>query len=211
MLVYSDGDARQILSEYPALDRNRTEQFVKAAFPKQRISYFEDGNLYSTCPSGNELVAGCFQGTTILSAEEFGIDYPSRLDAHFLNLSSAKTVYLLAMHSVVDFFAFAVWKSGKLNRSLSVSPDSGILEDIGDKLAFESPFWRGDHPAFDKDDDEEMAEEYPLKFNPLEFGEATLSNMLGYSMEGPWPTDILDPEKVQLMNFKRKKPFLGLF
>jgi len=39
--------------------------------------------------------------------------------------------------------AFAQWVNGKLVRSLSLSPDSGILEDIGPRFPFEEPFWSG--------------------------------------------------------------------
>jgi hypothetical protein len=35
------------------------------------------------------------------------------------------------MHSVVDWFAYAVWIDGQLRRSLSLSPDSGIMEIVG--------------------------------------------------------------------------------
>lgn len=38
-------------------------------------------------------------------------------------------MYLHAMHSVVDWFAFAVWgPDGKLRRALSVSPANGVIE-----------------------------------------------------------------------------------
>ena len=57
----------------------------------------------------------------------------------FLEGAGAKTVYLHAMHSVVDWFAFAVWHGQKVRRSLSLSPDSGVMEDIGSPL----PFMRG--------------------------------------------------------------------
>jgi hypothetical protein len=50
------------------------------------------------------------------------------------------TVYLRAMHSVVDWFAYAQSINGKFARSLSLSPDSGVLEDIGQRLPFEEPF-----------------------------------------------------------------------
>ncbi|WP_439145646.1 DUF6928 family protein [Streptomyces canus] len=33
------------------------------------------------------------------------------------------------MHSVVGWFAFAAWGDGRLLRSLSLSPDSGIIEN----------------------------------------------------------------------------------
>jgi hypothetical protein len=208
MLVYSDDNVPSILSKHPEIDRSRTEQLVKTAFPKHKIATLKDTTLSITCPPDKELVAGCFQGVTILAAGEFGIDYPSKLDSRFVGLIGSKKTYLFAMHSVVDFFAYAIWESGVLKRSLSVSPDSGIMEDIGERLSFEVPFWNGKHPAIDPDDDED---EYPLKFHPLEFGEATLSNLVGYSMEGPWPTDVVDPEEIRLMTFSRKKSLFRLF
>lgn len=80
------------------------------------------------------------------------MDHPSQLDSKFIEAFSSGTLYLHAMHSGVDFFAFAVWKNGTLQRSLSLSPDSGILDDIGPRLPFEVPFWAGEHPAVDPDD-----------------------------------------------------------
>ncbi|MFD4655933.1 DUF6928 family protein [Kitasatospora sp. NPDC058444] len=54
---------------------------------------------------------------------------------------------LHAMHSVVDWLAFGVWEDGRLVRSLSLSPDSGIIEDIGEPLSFEVPSWARERPA----------------------------------------------------------------
>jgi hypothetical protein len=201
MLVFADSDVPQILSGKPALDRTKTEQFVKSAFPKQKIAGLQDATLGNTCPPKDELVAGCYPGVTFLAADEFTIDYPSKLDPRFIGLNGSKITYLFAMHSVVDWFVFAIWESGVLKRSLSVSPDSGFMEDIGEKLAFELPFWNGEHPAVDPEDEED---EYPLEFHPLEFGEATLSNLVGFSIEGPLPTDVVDEEQIALMRFSRK-------
>jgi hypothetical protein len=210
MMVYADGDVPHILTGKPMLDRARTEQFVKSAFPKHKLASMENSTLSYTYPPRREVTAGCYPDVAFLAAQEFQKDYPSRLDAHFIGLNDSKTTYLFAMHSVVDWFAFAIWESGVLKRSLSVSPDSGVMEDIGEKLAFELPFWNGQHPAVDPEDEDEE-EEYPLDFHPLEFGEATLSNLLGFSMEGPWPTDVIDAEQIALMRFSRKKLFLGFF
>ena len=52
-------------------------------------------------------------------------------------------MYLPAMHSVVDLFcirAMDQWINGKFVQSLSLSPDSGIIEDLGQRLPFEEPF-----------------------------------------------------------------------
>lgn len=139
----------------------------------------------------------------VVAAKEFGGDYPSKLPPHFLGAYSAKNVYLHAMHSVVDWFAFAHWAHGSLVRSLSVSPDSGILEDIGTHLPFEEPFWSGERPAVDP---EEEPDGYPLPFHPLELGEQALLSLFGYQLEGA-ATGLFDPENVPLMRFRRARPW----
>jgi hypothetical protein len=108
-------------------------------------------------------------------------------------------VYLHAMHSVVDWCAFAKWNNGNLVRSLSLSPDSGILEDLGERLPFEEPFWSGQYPAVGGED------EYPFPFHPLEMGEAALKEFFGYQLEGPIERNLLEPESVPLIKYKRSR------
>jgi hypothetical protein len=141
-------------------------------------------------------------GVSIVAAKEFAIDRPSGLPPSFLREMPARTVYLHAMHSVVDWFAFATWENGKLTRSLSLSPDGGIVEDIGPKLPFEEPYWAGEHPATDPEEEEDK---YPFPFHPLELGEAALAEFFGYQLEGFIDPSLLEPERVPLMRFKRAK------
>ena len=49
------------------------------------------------------------------------------------------------MHSASDWLGYAVWQDGVLLRSLSLSPNGGITEDIGAPLTFEASFWVGEH------------------------------------------------------------------
>ncbi len=137
---------------------------------------------------------------SILAAKEFGIDYPSKLPAPFISVGGGGTVYLHAMHSVLDWFAYAHWINGQLVRSLSLSPDSGILEDIGQQLPFEEPFWSGKNPA---SDDEEDA--YIFPFHPLELGEAALKEFFGYQLEGFIDPALLQPESIPLVKYKRSR------
>src|SRR3546814_18901989 len=66
---------------------------------------------------------------------------------------------------------------GVLVRSLSLSPDDGILEDTGERLAFEEPFWAGKHPA-------PAGDPYPFPFHPLVLGEQALQEFFVFSGEG---------------------------
>lgn len=200
MLVHSVGNPADILRGYPALNRAATKELVSTLFSSQKLEELEDGSLDFTCPPDDEIVAGCFPGLVVLAANEFGIDYPSTLSAPFLNAFSRGSLFLHAMHSAVDWFSFAVWTDGMLDRSLSLSPDSGILENIGTPLPFEAPYWAGENPVSDPDDEDDG---YPFVFHPLELGEAALLALFGYCLEGAVDDTQVEPERIPLMRFKR--------
>lgn len=203
MLVMAQGNVRNVLAARPTLDREATLALAKGLFPRDKlVPIAADGDLSFTSPPDDELHIGCFAGVSIVAAKEFGIDHPSRLPESFLAAGAGGNVYLHAMHSVVDWFAFAHWADGKLIRSLSVSPDSGILEDIGERYPFELPYWSGQHPAVDADEAEDA---YPLPFHPLELGEAALRALFGYQLEGFVDASLIDPESIPLLRFKRSR------
>ena len=206
MIVYSDGNVASVLKQNPELDRGKTVEFVKKLFPQENLKSIEDGDLSYTSPPDDIIYAGYFSGVFIVAAKEFAIDLPSQLPVSFINKNYGNTIQLHAMHSVVDWFAFAVWKNGKLERSLSLSPDSGILEDLGEKLSFEIPYWDGEYPAIDPEDEEE-GDEYPFKFHPLDLGEASLRDFFGYVLEGAVDPSLIEPEDIPLLSFKRPKPW----
>jgi hypothetical protein len=202
MLVYSDGDARDALKARLALDRKATLRLAHTLFPREKLTPLTDGDLSYTCPPDDELFIGCFPGVSVVAAKEFGIDYPSKLSARFISAGGSVTTSLHAMHSVVDWFAYAQWTNGRLTRSLSLSPESGILENIGAKLPFEEPYWSGEHPAVDDGADEQA---YPFPFHPLELGEAALRGLFGYQLEGLVERDLLEPETIPLVRYKRSR------
>jgi hypothetical protein len=207
MLVYANGKVGEVLNAGPQLDRSATLELATRLFPSDKLEPIGDGCLSYTCPPDDELHVGCFPGVSVLAAKEFGIDHPSRLSERFISYGSSGTIYLHAMHSAVDWFAFAKWNNGQLVRSLSLSPESGIVEDIGQRLPFEEPFWSGQHPA--TDDDEE--EEYPLPFHPLELGEAALNEFFGYQLEGSIGGALVRPESVPLVKYKRARSWWRLW
>lgn len=202
MLVYADGLMRGRLLQTSVPDRAATFALAQKLFPGETLKPLEDGSLGWTDPPDEELVIGCFPGFDVVAAKEFGMDYPSKIPARFLEAAGGRTVYLHAMHSVVDWFAFAVWENGRLKRSLSLSPDSGILEDIGSRLSFELPYWAGQHPLFEPGGEPTG---YPFVFHPLELGEAALGEFFGYHLEGPLDARTIDPESVPLMRFRRAR------
>lgn len=205
MLVYADGSVEETLKRAPSLDRDAAFALTRKLFPSEKLEPLEDKVLSFTCPPDNEIVTGCFSGLSIVAAREFGLDKPSRIAPNFLAGGPGQTIYLHAMHGAVDWFAYAVWKDGRLIRSLSLSADSGVMEDLGDRLPFEVPYWSGVHPVYAPDDDEQTS--YPFVFHPLELGEAALRNLFGYHLEGPIDPDSIDPETIPLARYRRVKPW----
>src|SRR5262249_33830430 len=110
MLVYADENPAASFRS-GELNRSETLRLRLSLFPKDKLDLIGDGDLSYTCPPDDELYAGCFPGgISVLAAKEFGIDYPSKLPVSFIRGHGA--VYLHAMHSVVDWFAFAKWNNG---------------------------------------------------------------------------------------------------
>jgi hypothetical protein len=196
--VYANGNVAEALKDGPPIDQEGTLKLAYRLFPKQKLEFIGVGDLSHTCPPDDEVHIGCFPGVSIVAAKEFGIDYPSNLPQPFLAAGEGEIVFLHAMHSVFDWFAYAHWINGSLVRSLSLSSDSGIVEDIGQRLPFEEPFWSGQHPAADNAEDDD-----PLPVHPLDLGEAALKEFFGYQLEGFIDPVLLEPESIPLLKYKR--------
>lgn len=195
LLAYAARDSVQSLRHAREPDPAATRALVAAAHPGWNGATASDGNLSDDCyPPEGTVFAGSFPGIDILCDRDV-MDYlPSELPERYLDVAAGRRMILHAMHSATDAFAYAIWEKGNLVRSLCLSPDGGIVEDLGDPLPFEAPYWAGEHPAGDG---------YPLPFHPLELGgEAALRACFGFIVEGrPQPTDI-DAESVRLAGFQ---------
>ncbi|WP_369371362.1 hypothetical protein AB1046_21715 [Promicromonospora sp. Populi] len=203
MLVYADGDvAAGLTAAADFADEAGAAELLGLLWPPARIR--PDGEEPwdlgdAVFPPEGRACALSTPEVDVLCDQALMLDRPSQLPAHLVDASMGRTLYLHAMHNAVDWFAFAVWRDGELVRSLSLSPDDGLLEDMGERLAFEEPFWAGTHPAAG-------GEDYPLPFNPLVLGEHALREFFGFSGEGAddgGPSaGRLDPWAVELFGFQ---------
>lgn len=198
MIAYSQAAPREVLTGGPSLDEAATDALVSELF--RGATRIGEADLFSINPPNGEIVAGVFPGVTVLAASDFGVDYPSKLHPRFVQHGSDGMIHLHAQHSVVDWFAFGVWRGGELIRSLSVSPDFGVMEDVGERMPFELPFWDGAHPAVD----EEEEEEYGLPFHPLELSEVALPELFGFVLEGMPLEDSIEPDEVSLLRYAKR-------
>ena len=202
-ICYADGDVSRVLAARPELDRAATEEVVGRLFPDRTVVPDRDGTLGEDAnPEDDRVFAAVWPGATIVCTGDVALDRPSQIDRRFLAEAEGRTTYVHAMHSVTNWFALGVWgPDGGLQRALSVSgADEEVLEDVGEHLPFEAPFWAGELPAVDDDE-----EEYPFPFHPLELGEAALGHLFGFVFEG-WSGmpdgGTVDPFDVTLAGFR---------
>jgi len=187
--AYFDGDATEVLWNAPTLDQEGSDALVDRLFPSTRVRRIEDGRLAYLNPDRGEVLAGDYGRVKIVAHDELAGDHLSKTDARWLRSDLGSTIFVQAMHSVSDFGAFALWRDGQLVRAVSVSPDDGIMENIGEALPFEAPYWSGERPVEDG---------YPLPFHPLE--DAVFAH-LGFGFEGGDPK-VCDPMEIPIARYK---------
>lgn len=207
LLVYADGDVPGLLRHVGAADPELTSVMVRHLNPGCEIEESEGSDLYDgVYPPDGATYAASWSGVDIVCDRRVMIDSPSQLPERLVAASAGRRLVLHAMHSVVDWLAFAVWEDGRLIRSLSLSPDHGIIENIGEPLSFELPYWAGDRPADIIPWPGEEEEPYALPFHPLELGEDALRALCGFIQEGmPEPGDV-DAENIELHGFLVRDP-----
>ncbi|NNE89244.1 MAG: hypothetical protein HKN27_14310 [Silicimonas sp.] len=198
-IVYSDGDAREHLKSLPKPDTDASLALAETLFGCEMVPQGTTSFEISD-PRGKNILVGVYPGVTIVAAEDVALDRPSGLSAAFLDHGRDRRVTLHAQHSVVDWTAFAWWEHGELKRSLSVSPDDGIIEDIGERLPFEDVFWDPPEDIYDEDSG------FPYG-HPLELGEHALAHFIGTQYEGYAEDWLWDTTDLEILSFKtgRKK------
>jgi hypothetical protein len=199
LLVYTDGDPADLLRRPATPDVVKTGELVAATHPGWIRSGGMAGGFLSDhiYPPEGLVYAGSFPGVDVLCDRAVMADRPSQLPAQFHLPGAGRRMILHVMHSVSDWFGYALWHDGTLLRSLSLAPDGGIIEDIGDRQPFEAAFWAGEHPVIPASG----RASYPLPFHPLELGEVALHELMGFTLEGRQAPSDVQAEAVRLLKF----------
>ncbi|MET9875647.1 hypothetical protein ABZZ36_13635 [Actinacidiphila glaucinigra] len=207
LLVYADGDAPELLRQVGPADLDRTAAMMRRLYPGREIEECEGSTLSDgVYPPSGTAYAASWPGVEVIADQRVMVDAPSQLTENLVAASAGRRLVLHAMHSVVDWLAFAVWEDGHLVRSLSLSPDNGIIENIGEPLPFELPYWAGHRPADVLPWPGEEAEPYALPFHPLDLGEDALRALCGFIQEGRTEPDDVDAEAIGLYGFHVRNP-----
>ncbi|NUO61516.1 MAG: hypothetical protein HOV78_33050 [Hamadaea sp.] len=206
MLAFVDGDIRSALLGATRADRSEVEEFVRRIHPGYLIEPDGDSTLGDgVYPADDETTATVLNGAELICDRRLVLDRPSQLPEHLLAMGKGRRIVMHGMHSVVDWLCFAVWEDGRLIRSLSLSPDDGVIENIGEPYEFERPYWAGEHPV-EPVPGWPSEGPYPLPFHPLELGEDALRELFGFVLEGyPHPDDV-DADDVHLYAYRVSDP-----
>ncbi|MGW3359109.1 DUF6928 family protein [Streptomyces bungoensis] len=207
LLVYADSEVPGLLRRVETADLPRTFAMMQRLYPGWEIEQCAASTLGDgVYPPTGTAYAASWPGVDVIADQRVMIDFPSRLPEHLVAAGAGRRLLLHAMHSGVDWLAFAVWEDGCLVRSLSLSPDSGILENLGEPLPFELPYWAGDRPADVIPWPDEEEEPYALPFHPLELGEDALRALCGFVQEGRPEPDDIDADAIELYGFHVRDP-----
>ncbi|MGW0703755.1 DUF6928 family protein [Streptomyces sp. NPDC002867] len=195
ILVFAEGDPRDAL--HPGITaeisdaKSLAEDFFDGPFESATYVTLEE----AVWPEPGMVCTGRFTGVDIICARDLVPTQPSDLNSDIVRLADDRNAYAVFMHSGTDSLSFATWENGRLVRSLSLSPDDGVVQNYGDPLEFESPYWTGAHSI-------SHAPNYPLPFHPLNLGNEALRNFFGFILEGRPDADCFDPEEITLCGFR---------
>jgi hypothetical protein len=214
IVVFGDVDVVDELRSAPVLDRAATGALVRRLFSDRSVAEAGDVLLIDGLdPPGDMVYAGSFPGVDIVCSWHLVDDRPStappilrpREDDPSGPTASPpagsgpdgagrrRRVMLHAMDDGADWCALGVWVDGTLVRALSVARDRGVLEDVGERMPFEEPYWSGDCSP---------GHNYPLPFRPAEFAVRALKEFFGFELNGASDNDDVDPEVIPLVGYR---------
>ncbi|MET8358803.1 hypothetical protein [Micromonospora sp. NPDC005171] len=206
LLVFADGDTRPALRGATRSELSETEALVRQIHPGYVVEPFDESTLFDDIyPPEDITYATKLAGAELYCDRRLVLDLPSELPEHLREAGAGRRIIMHGMHSVVDWLSFAVWEDGLLIRSLSLSPDGGIRENIGKPYDFELPYWAGEHPVEPVPGWPDQGP-YPLPFHPLALGEQALRALFGFVVEGHPKSDDIDAEAVHLHGFRVTDP-----
>ncbi|MFE1771397.1 DUF6928 family protein [Streptomyces sp. NPDC059008] len=195
VVVVAEGDPRDTFRSMPEIRFSRSKALAERVLGTA-VRETEPLPLdLAVWPDSGTVCTASLPGFDVICSRELAQSSPSRLTEMIAKWATGGRAYGVFMDSAEDWSAFAVWSRGDLVRAVSLSPGSGVIEDIGDRLAFEVPFWEGERRVRHTPD-------YALPFHPIDLGNEALKEFFGFILEGHESADCLDPEEIELPAFR---------
>ncbi|MFB9903775.1 DUF6928 family protein [Allokutzneria oryzae] len=194
LVVFAGVDSKKAFQGTPEIDRAKSKKLAESVLG---AAVNETGLLaldLAVWPDSGVACVASFPGFEVFCCRGLARNRPSELTEQISRLAAGRDAYGVFMHSAQDWAAFAVWSGGDLVRSLSVIPEAGVIEDRGERLPFELPFWKGERPVRGETN-------YALPFHPIDFGNEALRKFFCFILEGSEDDSCIDPEKIEIPAF----------
>lgn len=208
MMAFADGDIADVLHRPGTSDPAAAEELVRRLAPGWQVEPVEGESLAeATYPPGDTVYALSVPGLDLVCGLHYLRCGGSSLPEHVLKEGAGRRIVVHRMHSGVDGCEIALRNEGVLVRAIGIDGVNGVVEDFGDPLPFEAPFWTGQHPH----EPEKFIvgagpSPFPTPFHPLAFGNAAVRALFGFTVEGRRSPGDLDPWTVRLHGFRVTDP-----
>ncbi|MHC0430943.1 DUF6928 family protein [Streptomyces sp. O3] len=195
VVIFTDVDPRGVFQGGAGADRVKSrflaEKAVKASVQELAPLPLD----LAVWPGAGIVCAAHFSDFQVICSRELAREHPSALTEWISRMADGRNAYGVFMHSAEDWAALGVWSSEGLVRALSVKPGVGVIEDVGERLPFEIPFWGGDRPVCHDVN-------YALPFHPIDLGNEALREFFGFILEGREDEFCVDPEEIEVPAFR---------
>ncbi|MFC7303223.1 DUF6928 family protein [Streptomyces monticola] len=195
VVVFAETEPKEAFRGPIVIDRDKSKHLAEMLLG---VTSHEMGPLaldLAIWPNNGVVCAASLTGCEVICSRELARHQPSELSEWISSFAGGRDAYAVFMHSAEDWGAFAVWSGGHLLRSVSVNPYSGVIEDVGERIPFEVPFWEGERSVRNE-------ASYSLPFHPIDFGNEALREFFGFILEGREDESCFDPEEVEIPAFR---------
>lgn len=195
VVVFAEAEPRRAFRDAGLTDHDKSKRLAEITLG---ATAQETGLLtldLAVWPDSGIVCAASLPECEVVCSRELARYRPSELTEWILRLANGRGAYAVFMHSAEDWAAFAVWSDGALVRSLSMNSSSGVMEDMGEHLPFEFPFWEGERSVRNEPN-------YALPFHPIDFGNEALREFFGFVLEGREDELCFDLEEFEVPAFR---------
>ena len=195
VIMFADQAPREVLRSGLVIDEERSRQLAGELLGGVAEEVEVLGLDLALWPARGVVTAASAPGLEIVSSRELVRDRPSELTGEVARLGGGRDAYGVFLESSEDWIGFATWSGGVVTRSVSVGVASGVIEEIGEPLAFEETFWAGEQPV-------RHLPEYPLPFHPIELGNEALKAFFGFVIEGSLDGTSVEPDEIEVATYR---------
>ncbi|WP_425579923.1 DUF6928 family protein [Streptomyces hyderabadensis] len=144
-------------------------------------------------PEEGAACVASFPHFDVVCSRKIAQDRPSEIIVDIARLAGLRSAYAVCMESSRDWTSILAWSPKGVTRAVSLSPEGGVVEDVGKRLPFEIPFWAGKYPVRERG--------YQLPFHPIDLGNEALRVFFGFILEGAEDDLCVDPEEIEIPIF----------